>query len=283
VTSFTYRLHRLATVTGGSIAYPASEARAVLDTYRAVTATAPDELSVQAALFHLPDGSGTRAAGLSMCHCGDDVTRADADLDPLRRAATPLRDTVRRVPYPAMNAQTDIMFPRGALNYWKQAFVDDLSDDLFDVLVDAHDSCPSQAAVLVVEQIHGAATRVREDATAFPYRDEGYAVLLCGQWHDPSATDENLEWTRRTFSALRPHLGRRRYVNYMSADDDDIATAYGSNHWRLVEIKQRYDPTNLFRLNQNIDPNGQSSRRLGHDAARCVPPDMDAPPRHGRG
>jgi FAD/FMN-containing dehydrogenase len=255
VTRFTYRAHALSTVLGGSVVYPGDETRHVLETYRDLAATAPDELSVQVGLFHTPDESAMPVAGISLCHCGDDPDEAEAAAAPLRRAGAPLLDTVERIPYPQMNALTDVLFPGGARNYWKQAFVGDISDPVVDTLVDAFADCPSNMTVLVVEPLHGAAARVPVDATAFPYRDEGYAVLLCGQWRDPDDTQANITWTRETFDSLRPHLSSRRYVNYMSDDDSTIA-AYGPNYRRLVEIKRRYDPDNVFRLNQNIDPKG---------------------------
>ena len=108
-------------------------------------------------------------------------------------------------------------------------------------------------SALVIEPLHGAAARVHLDATAFPYRREGYAVLVCGQWQDPADTETNISWVRETFSALRPHVSDRRYVNYMG-DDDSAHTAYGPQYERLAEVKRRYDPDNVFRLNQNIAP-----------------------------
>ena len=254
VTRFAYRTHPLTSVLGGTVAYPAAHARPVLETSREVTATAPDELSVQVGLLHLPGRTRTAAAGLSFCHCGDDGADAARAVEPLRGAGQPIIDAVNPMPYPAINRQTDPLFPRGARNYWKQAFVDEIGDALIDGLVEAFAACPSDMSVLVIEQLHGAAARVAPHATAFPYRTTGYAVLLCGQWRDPGADEVNITWGRQTFAALRPHLGARRYVNYMSVDDTADAAAYGPNHERLVAVKRRYDPTNLFRLNQNIDP-----------------------------
>jgi FAD/FMN-containing dehydrogenase len=139
------------------------------------------------------------------------------------------------------------------LNYWKQAFVDEVSDGLIAVLIDAFATCPSPMSVLVIEPLHGVAARVPADATAFPYRREGYAVLLCGQWQDPADNETNISWVRETFTALTPHVSDRRYVNYMG-DEDSARAAYGPQYDRLVEVKRRYDPDNCFRLNQNIDP-----------------------------
>ncbi|MBA2280926.1 MAG: FAD-binding oxidoreductase [Acidimicrobiia bacterium] len=253
VTRFTYRAHPLTTVLGGLVAYPADEAAQVLATYRDVTASAPDELSVQVGLLHTPDDAHAPIIAVPLCHCGDDEAAAEADIEPLRHAGTVLADDIGRIPYPAMNAATDPLFPRGTLNYWKQAFVDEVSGGLIDVLIDAFATCPSPMSALVIEPLHGAAARVPIDATAFPYRREGYAVLLCGQWQDPADNEANISWVRDTFVALAPLVSDRRYVNYMG-DGDSARAAYGPQYDRLVDVKRRYDPDNLFRLNQNVDP-----------------------------
>jgi FAD/FMN-containing dehydrogenase len=253
VTRFTYRAHPLTTVLGGLVAYPADEAAQVLAAYRAVTTSAPDALSVQVGMLHAPGDDPVPVIGVPLCHCGDDEAAAEIDVKPLRTAGTVLSDDVGRIPYPVMNASTDPLFPRGALNYWKQAFVDELSDELITVLVDAFAGVPSPMTALVVEPVHGVAARVPADATAFPYRREGYAVLVCGQWQDTADNEANISWVRETFTALAPHVSDRRYVNYMG-DDDSAKVAYGAQYGRLLEVKRRYDPDNLFRLNQNIDP-----------------------------
>lgn len=253
VTRFTYRAHPLTTVLGGLVAYPADEAAQVLATYRAAMAEAPDALSAQVGLLHTPDEGHAPIIGVPLCHSGDDHAVAEADVEALRHAGTVLADDIARIPYPAMNAATDVLFPRGALNYWKQAFLDEVTDPVIDVLVDAFNTCPSPMSVLVIEPLHGAPARVDLDATAFPYRREGHAVLVCGQWQDPGDNETNISWVRDTFNALAPHLSERRYVNYMG-DDDSGRVAYGPHYDRLAETKRRYDPDNVFRLNQNIDP-----------------------------
>jgi FAD/FMN-containing dehydrogenase len=253
VTRLTYRAHPLTTVLGGLIAYSADEAAQVLTTYRDVTAAAPDELSVQVGLIRTPDDTAAPIVAVPLCHCGDDEATALQDVEPLRHAGTALADGIERMPYPAMNSSTDVLFPRGALNYWKQAFVDEIGDGLIDVLIDAFATCPSPMSALVLEPLHGVAARVPIEATAFPYRREGYAVLICGQWTDPAENEANISWVRETFAALAPHVSERRYVNYMS-DDDSARAAYGPQYDRLLDVKRRYDPDNVFRLNQNIDP-----------------------------
>ena len=149
----------------------------------------------------------------------------------------------------------DDAFPRGALNYWKSAFLTELSDPAVRIIVDAFDQAPSTMTCIILDHLHGEATRVDPTATAFPHRQPGYSLLLLSQWADPADTRSNIAWTRETFDALAPYMADRRYVNYMSADDGGfVRQAYGPNYDRLVEVKRRYDPGNLFHLNQNIDP-----------------------------
>jgi FAD/FMN-containing dehydrogenase len=109
----------------------------------------------------------------------------------------------------------------------------------------------------VVEDFHGAVTRVAPTTTAYPHREPGYNLFLISQWTDAADTDAGIAWARETFAALSPCMADRSYTNYLSADDyGRVRQAYGPNYERLVELKRRYDPANLFRLNHNIDPNG---------------------------
>jgi hypothetical protein len=229
----------------------------VLAQFHDYTAVAPDEVGLACGLVHAPDGSGTKIVSLPTCHAGADPQRAEADLKPMREFGPPAMDTIERIPYPAVNKLLDDAFPRGALNYWKSAFLIALSEDVTQVMVDAFSQAPSTMSGIIVEHVHGAAARVDPAATAYPHRGTGYSVLVVAQWTEPSDTDANIDWARTTFESLRPYITDRTYMNYMSAEDGGAThEAYGSNHDRLLEIKRRYDPGNLFRLNQNIDPAG---------------------------
>jgi FAD/FMN-containing dehydrogenase len=124
-------------------------------------------------------------------------------------------------------------------------------------MIDAFQQAPSELCVLVREEFHGAVTRVDPTATAYPHRAPGYNLLLISQWTDPTHTDACIAWARTTFDALTPYMADRSYTNYLSAEDHHrVRQAYGPNYERLVELKRRYDPDNLFRLNQNINPDG---------------------------
>jgi FAD/FMN-containing dehydrogenase len=253
VTSFTYRLHPVTTVLGGSLVFPLSGADAVIDAYRRLTREAPDELGVQCGLLSGPDAS-SKVVAIVVCHCGD-LDQAEADIQSVRQLGTPLLDAIGPRSYVDQNRQIDQNFPPGALNYWKSAFLTDLSDDAAHVLIDQFEQCPSPMTFCVLESMGGAASRVASAATAYPHREPGHNLLLLSQWADPADTEPNIAWTRETFEALRPHMADRRYVNYLSADDAGYTRdAYGSNYERLVELKRRYDPDNIFHLNQNIDP-----------------------------
>jgi FAD/FMN-containing dehydrogenase len=254
-TAFEYRAHPVDTVLGGMVLHPVSRAVDAWAFYRQFSAEAPDELTVFFGLVHAPDGSGTKLAAMPLCHCGPDAAGAEADVAPLRRFGPPLLDLVERMPYPQINTLLDDGFPRGALNYWKSAFLRELSDDVIGVMVERFADCPSPLTAMVLNPFQGAVSRVPVDAMAMPHRQPGYSLAVLGQWMDPRDNDANVTWTRRTFEALRPHLAERSYVNDLAADDTDkVRWAYGPNWDRLVGIKRRYDPHNVFHLNQNIDP-----------------------------
>jgi FAD/FMN-containing dehydrogenase len=256
VVSFEYRTHPLASVLGGPVLHPLGAAPQLFSFYREFAAELSDELSTQAVFLHAPDGSGTKLCGIAVCHAGD-ADRAEADVRPLRRFGSPAADMIQRMPYPAVNTGIDWLAPAGALRYWKSAFFAELSDPAIEVMAAAFERAPSELCALVVEDFHGAVTRVATTATAYPHREPGHNLFLISQWTDPAKTDAGIAWARETFDALSPYMAERSYTNYLSADDySRVRQAYGPNYDRLVELKQRYDPDNLFRLNHNIDPKG---------------------------
>jgi FAD/FMN-containing dehydrogenase len=252
--SLEFRLHPLGTVTAGLIAYPFEAARDLLAYVREYTAGAPDALAVMPLLVHAPDGSGAPLAAVAVCHAGS-PEQAETDLAPLRGFGSPVLAQVGPMPYPAVNAMLDDGFPRGARYYWKSGFVAALSDGVIDALVEAFAACPSDMGGIAIEHFHGAVTRVPVDATAVPHREPSFNVLVAGVWDAPAADEANAAWARATYEALAPFLVGRRYVNYLSADDSAATPdAYGANLTRLAELKRRYDPDNVFRVNQNISP-----------------------------
>ena len=253
-TSLTYRVHPVAEITGGLIGHPFDAAPDLLRFYRGAVADLPDEMSVFAGLVHAPDGSGAKLAVLAVCHLGD-TDMAERDLEPFKSWGSPLVVDVGPMPYPVMNTILDAGFPAGALNYWVSTFAGGLDDAVIDTAVQQFASVPSPMSAILFEHFHGAVTRVGPTDTAVPHREPGWNILIPSQWTDPDATDTNIQWTRDTFAALRPHVPTRRWLNYLGDDADDaIRDAYGPNYERLREVKQRYDPENVFRLNHNIAP-----------------------------
>ena len=166
-----YRLHPVGTVTSGLIAHPFDNARDVLKFFREITSDLPDDLTIFGALLHAPDGG--KIAVIIVCHCGT-LAAAGAALRPIKKFGTPIMDTIGPTTYEATNMMLDAGFPRGALNYWKSNFMMELSDQAIDTLIAQFAACPSPMSGLVLEHMHGAATRVGIDETAFPHRREGY-------------------------------------------------------------------------------------------------------------
>jgi FAD/FMN-containing dehydrogenase len=252
---FEYRLHPVGSVTSGLVAHPFASARDVLRFFREVTSSLPDEITVFGGLLHAPDGSGARLGVILVCDCGS--LAEGATLRSIRKFGSPMMDTIGPASYEATNMMLDAGFPRGALNYWKSSFLAELTDTAIDTLLTRFSACPSPMSGLVLEHVHGASTRVGQSETAFPHRRGGYHLLIVSEWLDVAHTAPNVAWARETYDAMQPHFARGgRYVNYLGEDegDDSVQAAYGPNYQRLRVLKAKYDPTNLFHLNQNIPP-----------------------------
>jgi FAD/FMN-containing dehydrogenase len=244
-------------VIGGLVAHPLAAARDVLRFYRDFTASLPDELTVFAGVLHAPDGSGAKLAAIIVCHAGN-LEAGAAAVAPVKRFGSPVMDVVGPMPYTAVNMLFDAGFPRGALNYWKSNFLAALPDAAIDTMIDRLRAAPSPMSALLLEHFHGAATRVPPTETAFPHRAQGYNFLAVGEWMDAAATAANVAWTRETYAAMAPHFTAGRYANYLNADEvgdgGAVSAAFGPNWKRLLEVKRKYDPDNVFHLNQNIRP-----------------------------
>jgi FAD/FMN-containing dehydrogenase len=244
-------------VTGGLIAHPFDHARDLLRFFRDSTQSLPDEHTIAGGLIHAPDGSGTKLAVMVTCHCGSSAAGEKA-MQPLKRFGSPAMDTLGAMPYCQVNSMLDAAYPKGALNYWKSNFLTALSDGAIDTMIDRFAAAPSPMSGLLLEHFHGAATRVGPTETAFPHRTVGYNFLTVSEWLDASATPANVAWARDAYGAMASHFTAGRYVNYLNADeageDTAIAAAFGPNGKRLREVKRKYDPDNVFHLNQNIKP-----------------------------
>ncbi len=256
VTSFEYQLHPIGQpVTAGPIVHPVDHARSLLEFYRQTTQALADEHTLFATLTHAPDGSGTKVAALVTCHCG---TPPDAEkaMQPLKQFGTPILDAVGPMPYSQLNSMLDANYPKGALNYWKSNFLAELSDAAIGTMIECFDRCPTIMGQLLIEHIHGVAARVGVSDTAFPHRRTGYNFLVLAQWTAPGDTSRCIAWARETYDRMQPFFASGRYVNYLDDDEagDLASAAYGPNYRRLQHIKAKYDPKNVFRMNQNIRP-----------------------------
>ena len=150
----------------------------------------------------------------------------------------------------------DPAYPKGALNYWKSNFLTELSDEAIDTMIACFARCPTPMGQLLIEHFHGAVTRVGPSDTAFPHRSDGYNFLILCEWMEQADNDRCIAWARETCAELEPFFTPSRYVNYLDDDDigEPVAAAYGTNYWRLQQLKAKYDPKNFFRMNQNIRP-----------------------------
>jgi FAD/FMN-containing dehydrogenase len=256
-TSFEYRLHPIGPmITGGLIAHPFEAGGELLRFVRDFNSTAPDELMVIAGVVHAPDGSGMKLSVAAVCHTGS-AEQAEQDLAPLLAFGSPVMAEVGPMPYEALNMMLDAGYPEGALNYWKSSFLDELSDSAIEIIVERFASCPSPMTAMILEHFHGAVTRVPVEATAVPHREVGYDAVITSVWMDPETSEDNVVWTRETYEALQPFAAERRWLNYLPADEGDergLRASYGPNYDRLAELKTKYDPDNLFRVNANIRP-----------------------------
>jgi len=251
VTVFEYQLHRLGQVLAGMVVHPMPRARDVLRFYRDFTAQAPDELTVYAALLTSPDGHPVVA--LLVCYSGelDDGQRV---LAPLRQFGPPLADLIRPMDYLDAIQLIDGGNPPGHCYYEKGCSLARLTDEAIDALVSAGAAMTSPLSAVLLQRMHGAASRVLPSATAFALRGEDYLALFVAQWPAGNGA-AHIAWSQAARAAMHPFASQGTYVNFMAADESDrVRAAYGPNYERLVAVKNRYDPTNIFQHNQNIRP-----------------------------
>ena len=254
-TSLEYALHPVGPmITGGVVAHPLSRARSMLAFFRDTCADLSDDMMLVAGLQTAPDGTNTKLAAIVAAHAGS-LNDGAAAVRPLKAFGPPLVDMLGPIPYSDLNTMLDPAFPRGALNYWKAQFLSDLSDEAIRLVVAAFEACPSPMSHIIIEHVHGAATRVPVESTACTLRTRGFNVVIISQWRDAGDTERGIAWARNTFSALKPHLAPTRYLNYLEHDAvEPAAAAYGANLPRLRQLKDKWDPTNFFRQNVNITP-----------------------------
>jgi hypothetical protein len=259
VTSFEYQLHPVDRVLAGGLSYPWSLASPVLRFYDDFVKAAPDELSTAASLGLTPAGEPT--VSIAVCYCGP-IDEGQRVLRPLRTFGSPVDDGIQPMPYTVVQSARDDGYPSGRLHYWKSGWLRDVTDGAIETLMQFVPQMPSSASGVGLQQIHGVASRVAPSATAFPHRAEQYDFLIGSQWSEAADSERNVTWTRALFEAMEPHLEESVYVNNLGDEGPGrVQAAYGENYPRLTAVKRTYDPDNLFRANQNIEPSpGVSSR-----------------------
>jgi FAD/FMN-containing dehydrogenase len=252
VTAFEYQLHPVDLVLAGGLSYPLEVAPRVLRHYDDFVKAAPDELSTAASLGLTPAGEPT--VSIAVCYCGP-IDEGERVLRPLRTFQSPLDDQVQPMPYAVAQSARDEGYPSGRLHYWKSGWLREVTDGAIETLMRFVPQMPSSASGVGLQQLHGAASRVAPSATAFPHRAEQYDFLILSQWSEASDSDRNVQWTRALFEAMQPHLEESVYVNNLGDEGSGrVRAAYGENYPRLAAVKRTYDPDNVFRANQNIDP-----------------------------
>ena len=255
-TSFKFQAHPVAQVVGGMIIHPRAAARDVYRFYRNFTQQAPIELTAYCACLTTPDGVPVTA--ILACYCGDPAN-AEAVLKPLREFGSPIADTLALIPRIEMQTMFDGGFPYGNRNYWKSSFIDELTDDAIDLIVEHANRIRSPLSALMIEYYYGGpSSQIGETDTAFAHRDAQFDLGIIGQWQDAAEDGEHIDWVRNAYSALEPYSNGRIYANLMGGDqmtdETQLRATFGVNYDRLVTLKQKYDPTNFFRMNQNIKP-----------------------------
>jgi FAD/FMN-containing dehydrogenase len=263
VTSFEYQLHPVGpAVLAGPLFYALEDAAPLLRVFRDYMADAPDELGALCAFFTAPAESflpehvhGRVVAAVLVCYAGD-LERGEEVLRPLRTARRPLADLVAPVPYAALQASSDAGHPPGQRNYWKSSYVNHLSDGLIETAIAHVAQMSSPMITAYFLRLEGAISRLPEDHTAYSHREAGYDFNILTKWVDPQEDEQHIGWTRSFWEAMQPFASCSVYVNNLGSEGSDrIREAYTPAKWaRLVALKNRYDPANVFRLNQNINP-----------------------------
>ncbi|HTS70521.1 MAG TPA: FAD-binding oxidoreductase [Terriglobia bacterium] len=252
VTEFRYRLHPLEPTIGGMLIHPLAKSKELLRFFREITHQCPDELAAMPALLNGPDGIPVSA--LAVCYNGD-PREGEKILAPIRAFGAPLADAVGPVPFLQLQSMFDASYPPGRLHYWKSGFMNSLPEEAMDVAIEHFAHRPSPLTTIFFEHLHGAASRVPAGATAFAHRFNLYNFSAIGVWENAADNDVNNKWVRDVWHDARKHLSGGAYVNYLSQEGADrVREAYGPNYERLAALKKKYDPTNFFRLNQNIPP-----------------------------
>ncbi|GAB4030077.1 FAD-binding oxidoreductase [Spirosoma gilvum] len=261
VTSFLFKAYPISTVLAGPILYELEDAKEIMQWYREYIKTAPDVINGWFAFLVVPPGPPfpehlhlKKMCGILWCYSGP-AEEADHVLAPIRAVKTPALDLVGPLPVPVLQGMFDALVPPGVRTYWKADYVNELTDEAIDIHLQHAKKIPTMLSTMHLYPVNGAAARISNDATAWSYRNATWAMVIVGI--DPEAANDELitNWARNYWQDLHPHGAGGAYINFMMEEGEDrIKATYGPNYDRLVAIKTTYDPTNFFRVNQNIRP-----------------------------
>ena len=263
VTSFEFKVHPAGVVLAGLVLHPMARGKKALQFWRDYEGTAPEELTAGALLFNAPADLPVPEVlrkdlivAMGGVYAGSLDTGEQA-LRSLREFGPPAADIFQAMPYSAAQTMADFLWPRGLYNYWKSSFLKALSDSAIDTILAFFAKVPSPRTVAVIEHNgDGAMSRIGSDETAFGHRNWPYNLLVTSMWTDAAESEANIQWTRELWDAMQPFMADAVYVNYLGEEGEErVRAAYGvAKYERLVGLKNKYDPTNFFRLNQNIKP-----------------------------
>jgi FAD/FMN-containing dehydrogenase len=261
VTSFLFRTNPVDTVYGGPMLWDMDRAREVMQWYREFITQAPDDINGFFAFLIVPPGPpfpehlhNKNMCGVVWCYTGP-LEQAEAAFKPIREKFPPALDFVGPIPHPALQSMFDALYPRGMQWYWKADFVNELSDEAIDIHIKHGSQVPTMQSTMHLYPVNGAAHRVGRNDTAWSYRDAIWAEVIVGVDPDPANKDLITNWARNYWDELHPYSMGGAYVNFMMEEGQDrVKASYRDNYERLAIIKGKYDPTNFFRVNQNIKP-----------------------------
>jgi FAD/FMN-containing dehydrogenase len=262
VTSFEFQLHQIGPeVLSGLIVHPLAAAKDVLRFYREFLPTTPEEFACWFVMrkapplpFLAPEWHGKEILALAVCYSGP-IAEGEKIAAPLRKFGKPVADVIAPNPFTAWQAILDPLLTPGLRNYWKSHYFKEVSDGLIDVLIEYAGKIPDPNTEIAFAQLGGAINRVPADATAYAARDAQFTINVHGRWQDAAKDAQCIGWARDLFRAAAPFASSGAYVNFLTQEEGDrVSAAYGRNYDRLVKLKNKYDPRNMFRLNQNIRP-----------------------------
>jgi FAD/FMN-containing dehydrogenase len=258
VTSFEYRCRQFGPIAlAGIVLHPIDRAKELLAFYREYTASAPDEVTALALIRLAPslpfvpeDFHGAPVAGIVACYAGPPEAGIEV-IRPIKEWGEPIVDAFVPKPFVVHQSMFDAGQPPGGYYYWKSHYFDELVDEALDAIVEHGAAITSPMSILAIVHLAGAVARVGDHDTAYPNRKSPYVMNVNGSWADTTTTEANVAWARETWDALAPYATGARFVNFEA--EQGVMAIYGEEKYkRLVEIKNKYDPQNLFRLNQNI-------------------------------